>query len=193
MNNSVYFTTKVPLPEKDARDIATRTAQLIRQTAPRGEQNSRRLVRATWQKGAIGIVFPDNSSHLLFLDKGVKPYTMTELEGKVIPIRGKDGRLVFRTAKNVGSFQVTSRNKLGQIRTGKRRWRHPGIEPQNFVEKALRQAMQEYSARLKGKDIMNILQDAQGEAGELFNRLLSTDNPEYQNIQMKRKYVPSTR
>lgn len=193
MENRVYFTTKVPLPEKDARDIAVRTAQLIRETAPRGEKNSRRLVRATWQKGAIGIVFPENSSHLLYLDKGVKPYIMNELEGKVIPIRGKDGKLVFRRAKNVGSWQVNTRNKSGEINNRRRRWRHPGIEPMNFVEKAMQQATREYAARLKGKDIMNILEGAQGEAGELFSRLISTDNAQYQNLKKRRKYVPGTR
>lgn len=193
MNNSIYFTSKVPLPEKDARDIAVRTAQLIRQTAPKGEKDSRRLVRATWQKGAIGIVFPGNSSHLLYLDKGVKPYIMNQLEGKVIPIRTKDGKLIFRTAKNVGSFQVNTRNKSGQMRMSERRWRHPGIEPMNFVDKALKQAISEYTARLKGKDIMNILQNAQGEAGDLFSRLTSTDHPDYKNLKMKRRYVPRTR
>lgn len=193
MDNSVYFTTKVPLPEKDARAIAVRAAQLIRETAPRGEGNSRRLVRATWQKGEISIVFPEKASHLLFIDKGVKPFIMYQLEGKTIPIRGKDGRLVFRRAKNIGRTQITSRNKLGQIRSTDRRWRHPGIEPQNFVEKALKQAFQEYTAKLKGKDIMDILKDAEGEAGEFLNRLMSTDSTEYKNTAIKSKYVPSTR
>lgn len=193
MENNVYFTTKVPIPEKDARQIAVRAAQLIRETAPRGAKNSRALVRATWQKGEVSIVFPEKASHLLYIDKGVKPFIMYQLEGKVIPIRGKDGRLVFRTAKNVGKTQITARDKMGRIISSDRKWRHPGIQPQNFVEKALRQAIREYTAKLKGKDIMEILQDAEGEAGELLNRLWSTESSEYQNIKIKNKYVPSTR
>lgn len=193
MDNSVYFTAKVPIPEKDAKQIAVRTAQLIQQNAPKGKNNSRRLIRATWQKGEVSIIFPEKASHLLFIDKGVKPFIMYQLEGKVIPIRGKDGRLAFRTAKNIGRTQITARDKMGRIRSSERRWRHPGIEPQNFVDKAFKQAVQEYTARLKGKDIMAILQDAEGEAGELLNRLWSTDSPEYQNIKLKSKYVHSTR
>lgn len=193
MPENIYFTTKVPLPEADARSIALRAVQLIRQTAPRGENNSRKLVRATWQKGMIGIVFPENATHLLYIDRGIKPYTMYALEGKTIPIRGKDGRIVFRTAKNVGSTFVTNRDKLGQIRSSRRRWRHPGIEPQNFVEKAFNQAVREYLARLKGKDILNIMKQAEGEAGELIQRLISVDSPDYQKLRMSNKYVSGSR
>lgn len=178
-NSKSYFTTNIPIPEKDARDIATRAAQIIRQTAPKGQNDSRRMVRATWQKGSIGVVFPKKASHLLYLDKGVKPFIMYELEGKTIPIRGKDGSLVFRTAKNVGKPQITARNAKGQIQWTKRRWRHPGIEAQNFVDKAFQQALKEYVNRLKGSDIIEIIKQAEGEAGTILSNLTGTTTTEY--------------
>lgn len=192
MSENIYFVQNVPIPEEDAREISLRAAQLVRQNAPRGQNNSRRLVRATWQKGSIGLVFPEKASHLLYIDRGIKPFMMYELEGKTIPIRGQDGKLSFRVAKNVGRSQISSRNSKGQIEFSKKRWRHPGIKPQNFVDKAFQQALKEYLAKLKGKDIVSIMKQAEGEAGEFFNRFLSTDSTEYQKMRMEKKYVHST-
>lgn len=185
-DDKVYFQSKVPIPEQAARGIAQRAAALIRQTAPKGQNDSRKMVRATWQKGEIGVVFPQKASHLLYIDKGVKPYIMYQLEGKTIPIRGKDGSLIFRTAKNVGRPQITARNAKGQIQWTKRQWRHPGIQAQNFVEKAFQQALKEYVAKLQGSDIVDIIRGAEGEAGEVLSKLISTSSVEYQTIKMSK-------
>ena len=89
-------------------------------------------------------------------NNGMKPRTMVELEGKVIPMRTAGGRIVFRTAKNVGKRKITARNELGQIVSSKMSWRHPGLKPKNFLEHAIQQAVGEWVQTLSPRDLGNL-------------------------------------
>lgn len=153
-----------------AHQISLRAAEIIRRTAPRGENNSRRLIRATYQRGQIGIHIPPEAIHLLYLDRGIRPFVMKSLEGKTIPIRGPGGVIQFRRAKNVGRPQVLSRDERGRINYSKIAWRYPGVEPMNFIQPAMRQAISEYFESLTGGDMMEELQSMPGSIGEFFRR-----------------------
>lgn len=169
--SEIYYKGKlVQVSPKVAHEISLRAAEIIRRTAPRGPHNSRRLIRATWQRGQIGVHIPPQAIHLLYLDQGIKPFLMKSLEGKVIPIRGPGGSISFRTAKNVGRPQILSRDERGRINYSKLAWRYPGVEPMNFIQPALRQAIQEYFEGLNTSEVMEELQEMPGAIGEFFSR-----------------------
>jgi len=169
-SGDIYFKGKmVQISPAVAHQISLRAAEIIRRTAPRGENNSRQFIRATWQRGQIGVHIPPKAIHLLYLDQGIQPRIMKELEGKTIPIRTPGG-IIFRKAKNVGSPQVLARDERGRINYTKLSWRYPGVEPMNFIQPAMSQAIQEYFSSLKSKDMMVDLQAMPGEIGKFFSR-----------------------
>jgi len=153
-----------------AHAISLRAAEIIRRTAPVGPNNSRRLIRATWQRGQIGVHIPPQAIHLLYLDRGIKPFIMRNLEGKTIPIRGPNGSINFRRAKDVGKSEIVSRDERGKILHSKIRWRFPGIEPMNFIQPAMEQAIKEYFSHIKNNEMIDLLQGMPGQIGVFFNR-----------------------
>lgn len=171
-SGEVYFKGKVvQVSAPVAHEISLRAAEIIRRTAPRGQNNSRRLIRATWQRGQIGVHIPPQAIHLLYLDQGIKPFVMKALEGKTIPIRNPNGSISFRRAKNVGTPQILARDERGRVNYTKLSWRFPGVEPMNFIQPALRQAITEYFQGLSGSDMLEQLQAMPGEIGRFFQRI----------------------
>ena len=167
----IYFKGKaVQVSPQVAHQISLRAAEIIRRTAPRGINNSRRLIRATWQRGQIGVHIPPQAMHLLYLDRGINPFIMKSLEGKTIPIRGPGGTISFRVAKNVGRPQVMARDERGRINYSKLSWRYPGVEPMNFIQPAITQAIREYFEGMRGGDMMEELQSMPGSIGTFFRR-----------------------
>lgn len=173
-SGDIYYKGKmIQVSPPVAHQISLRAAEIIRRTAPRGEKNSRRLVRATWQRGQIGIHIPPEAIHLLYLDRGIAPRIMKELEGKTIPIRTPFG-IIFRVAKNVGRPQVLARDERGRINYTKLSWRYPGVEAMNFIQPAMKQAIQEYFESMSSGDMMEQLQSMPGSIGEFFSRFKKT-------------------
>lgn len=127
----------------DAARISNRAAQLVRQRAPLGPNRSRSFIRPTYRRGVIGVSIPPRAIHLYYLDRGIRPFTMWSLQGKTIPIRDADGTVRFRRATNVGQ-RVYVRDEKGRFVRTKIAWRHPGVPAMNFIEPAIRQAMQEW-------------------------------------------------
>lgn len=161
-----------PLPAAVAHQISVRAAELARQYAPRGPRNSRRRIRATSEQGRVGIYVPDDAQHLIYLDQGIAPFIMKDIEGKTIPIRNPDGTISFRKAKNVGG-RIVARTSEGRFAPGNGsiRWRHPGTKPLNFIDKALNQALQEWVDSLNAEDILDLLKQYPGALGDLFRKL----------------------
>lgn len=86
--------------------------------------------------------------HLLFLDKGTKPFLMYALQGKVIPINDS-----FRYVTDVGLPGNTHfvQNGIKFTRWRDQKWRHPGIRPQHFVRDAQKVANEQL--RGAGRDL----------------------------------------
>lgn len=76
------------------------------------------------------------AGHLLFQERGTKPFVMWWAEGRVVPIKN-----TFRMAKGVG--QPGWVNIDGKRIWRDQKWRHPGIKPTQFMEKAIKQAIEE--------------------------------------------------
>jgi len=183
-----YDNQSVQLPPEITHQISLRAAEIIRRTAPKGPNNSRMKVRATYQKGQIGVYFPPDAMHLVYLDRGIRPFVMKNLEGKTIPIRNSNGSISFRRAKNVGGRNIVTRDEKGRIAFSKIRWQHPGVEPMNFIRPAMEQAIAEWRQRLNDKNVMNTLQNMQGPMGKLFKRFKKVPRTSYKQPQIKRRY-----
>lgn len=159
MAQSQYFDGDIQIPARFAHEISLRAAELARQYAPRGPRNSRSKIRATSATGKVGVYVPPGAEHLLFLDRGISPFIMYGLEGKTIPIRNPDGSISFRKAVGVGKTRISARNNKGQIVSSEKKWKHPGIQPMNFLEKALNQAVKEWVESLDADDIIELLNE----------------------------------
>lgn len=157
MPSSQYYDGNIQIPADIAHKISLRAAELARQYAPRGPRNSRSRIRATSSQGKVGIYIPPGADHLLYLDKGIAPFIMYNLEGKTIPIRNKDGSINFRKARGVGKTNITTRDNKGRIMSSNKKWKHPGIQPLNFIERALDQAVSEWVDSLQSEDVIELL------------------------------------
>lgn len=83
--------------------------------------------------GTVGIKV--TRSYLMYQNYGTRPYLMTSLEGKFVPMK-TGGRF----AKGVGQpGWVTLPGGVKKFRQQK--WRHPGIKPTYFLEEAIQYAI----------------------------------------------------
>ena len=96
------------------------------------------------QDGEFGIGIKPWAYYMKFQNEGIKPFTMWALQGKTIPMRLPDGRVMFRKATNVGKpGRINVRGSGGQIGKGNVgvKWRHPGLKPNNFIEDSMNEAI----------------------------------------------------
>lgn len=110
--------------------------------------------------GEVGIRVPDESKHLIFQERGIRPFTMTALEGKTIPIRDGAGNIHFRAAYGKsapGRRKITSRDEQGRILDSKVMWRHPGIQPKHFMRDAVKEAIRETFDSMTREEIQEVL------------------------------------
>lgn len=137
-----------PLTLEMSTAISQRAVQLARQNmARRGWSDASRMaIEAAPTEGKVGI--RATAKHLVFQNKGIRPFLMTALEGKTVPINGK----LFRV-KGVGLPGMGFQNRKGNPVKGsiwrQQRWRHPGIKPQGFLENSIKLAMMENQASIR--------------------------------------------
>jgi len=148
---------KVLLPDKYCQEISERAVQIARTLAPRKTGAGAASLRPTRESGRVGIEVPDDFYYMMIQNKGMKPFNMTSLEGKVIPMKGPDGSTQFRTVKGAGRRKITTRNAKGQIINSKIAWRHPGLKPKNFLERGIYQATQRWISELTPTKLKEIL------------------------------------
>ncbi len=144
-------------------------------------------LRPVFGEGYFGIFFPDK--RIWYLEKGTRPFTMNNLQNKVIPmwvddpdgteskknpkaktrmtVDGRRQTLIFRRAARKGERKMAWRrgqlrsvprsypgapgrisNRLGSGRIGTPnggvRWRHPGIQPRNYLNYAMESVAVEF-------------------------------------------------
>jgi len=129
----------IPVPYNQAMLIANRGAQIARAYGIARNWTATRGLEPIAKNGFIGIHSP--YKFLLYQNFGTKPRLMTELEGKVIPMKGPGGTH-FVTVRGVGSPGYVT--LPGGVRVWRdQKWRHPGIKPTHFLENSLEQAVKE--------------------------------------------------
>jgi hypothetical protein len=141
--------TREPIPLEDAQKISDRAIVLARQDLTnRGwSQGSIESLVTNAKEGEAGIRTTKN--YLMYQERGIKPFIMWWVDGRIIPIHDSTG-VHLVTGKEPGQpGYVTLPGGVKKWREQK--WRHPGLEPKNFMENALRQAIDEYKHPMKTK------------------------------------------
>ncbi|QGJ94896.1 hypothetical protein SEA_REDWATTLEHOG_36 [Gordonia phage RedWattleHog] len=146
---------KTPLPIRLTQRISERAvinarAGIARRGWSRGAQLS---IEPAPKPGSAGL--RTTRKYLLYQEYGTRPFLMTSLEGKTVPIRGQ-----FFRVKGVGMPGMGYQDRKYEAHKGPiwrdQRWRHPGIRPEGFMQNALRQAMLE-SGPLIQREMMDTL------------------------------------
>ncbi len=141
--------TRVPAPAQMCNEISTKAMQFARQDISARFQWSNRSIQAI-------IAFPDEgqvglkttAKHLMYQNKGIKPFVMWWASGRTIPLPNGNGGTHFVRAKGVGTpGWVTLPGGVRKWR--EQRWRHPGLRPKLFLEEALQKAIQDSKPEIK--------------------------------------------
>ncbi|AVO24980.1 hypothetical protein KHQ84_gp040 [Rhodococcus phage Finch] len=149
----------VPIPLVVSQRISELATRRAREGLSR--RNWSEAARASLQPApAVGQVGIKTSlRYLMYQNRGIKPFLMTSLEGKTVPIKGK----LFRV-KGVGlpgwGYQDRKYNPIKGSIWREQRWRHPGIRPERFLENAISQAILESKAGLQ-EEVMRALRGEQ--------------------------------
>lgn len=141
---------RAPIPADATAVIAARAVQLARENmARRGwSHRSQQALRPLSGDGRVGIA--TSVQYLMYQNKGIRPFLMTALEGKTVPIKGQLFRV--RGVGQPGMGYQDRKNKTRYPHTGRiwrqQRWRHPGIDPGHFLENSISRAMLEHKATI---------------------------------------------
>lgn len=152
---------RVQPPERVLRPIAERATEIAAQKAPKRTGAGARALEPIARQGSYGIRVPPSHKYMLYQNYGFDSFVMWHLAGKVIPIRGEDGTIHFRTAtlENIGRRRITARDERGRIQQTRLSWWHPGLEPKWFLEEGIQQAYREWvaSAEARPGQILDVL------------------------------------
>lgn len=145
---------QVPVPYGDAEKISIRAAEIARaDIVGRGwSQRAVDSIVADPKEGMVGL--RSSEQYMMYQDKGFGPFVMWWAEGRVIPIHDSSGTH-YVTGKDVGKPGWVT--LPGGVKKFKQvRWQHPGLEPKNFLENAITQAIKEGKPSIKDK-LLNIV------------------------------------
>ena len=144
----------VPVPFEDTEKMSVRAAEIARaDIVNRGwSQRSVDSIVADPKEGQVGL--RSNEEHMYYQNRGFGPFIMWWAQGRVVPINDSNGTH-YVTAKGVGTpGMVTLPGGIKKYRQV--RWQHPGLEPKNFLENAITQAINEGKPTIKDK-LINLL------------------------------------
>lgn len=142
--------SQIPIPLSVAQKISDLAVRRAREGMQRrgwspGAQSS---LAAAPSEGKVGI--RTTRKYLMYQEKGIEPFLMTALEGKVVPINGS-----LFTVRNVGYPGMGYQNRKYDAYKGpiwrQQRWRHPGIKPEGFMQNAISQAILETRPTLQAE------------------------------------------
>lgn len=155
------YRDRFPIPAATATKISRRAVAIARANAPKRTGEGARMLRPMQRIGEVGIIVPAEAQHMIFQDQGIKSFKMEALAGKTIPIRLPSGQMIFRrcNAEDIGRRRITARDEKGRILESKLSWTHPGLAPKHFVDKAIRQAIDEWHADVDKRELLGILMD----------------------------------
>lgn len=149
----------VPVPFEDTEKISVRAAEIARSDIiSRGwSQRSIDSIVADPKEGKVGL--RSSEEYMNYQNKGFGPFVMWWAEGRVVPIHDSSGTH-YVTGKGVGTPGWVT--LPGGVKKYKQvRWQHPGLEPKNFLENSITQAIKEGRPSIKDK-LINLLKGAMG-------------------------------
>ena len=118
------------------------------------------MIGRGWSQGTVESLVPAaevgkaglraTKNYVMIQNKGFKPFVMWWVKDRVVPIHDKDGSVHLVKGKEPGQPGFVT--LPGGVRKWRdQKWRHPGLEPKNFIENALTQAIAEYRHPLRTK------------------------------------------
>lgn len=124
------------LPRKLTERIANRAVENVRIYGRSMGWKSTESVKAYARKNFAGVRL-NGKYWLRYQNDGINPFVMYSLEGKTIPMESG-----FRKAIGVGEpgFVDIDGEKVWRDE----KWKHPGLEPKYFIDKALKDAFELY-------------------------------------------------
>ena len=150
----------IPMPEFVTEPIARRAVEIAQTIGPRKTGRGLIDLIPLWGEGMIGIDAPEDKEYILDLDKGIAEHPMSDLAGRIIPVRSRGGSLYFRraSANKIGQIPIISRSaKNGKIYSGKPEWMYPEKPGLNFLQNSLQMSVDEWCRTTKTKDVINML------------------------------------
>ena len=98
----------------------------------------------------VGVGVNHDYHYLVYLNRGFASFPMRAIYGKIIPML-INGKLVFRKVTGINQFRPGHRNywqrdingELVEEYKQRRAWVHPGYGPTNFIQSAVREAIDE--------------------------------------------------
>lgn len=151
---------RVPLPQNITSAIANRALQNARSDAMARGWKSADFINPVSRDGFAGLSV--SKKYLMYQEQGTKPRLMTELEGKLVPIKDPDGTTHVVMAKDVGKPGFVT--LPGGVKVWRQqKWRHPGIKPTHLLRNSINQAVEDTKAEIL--DLMGTLVgDSEGES-----------------------------
>lgn len=130
----------IPLSAPITSQIAARAVQYCRQDLQgRGWTSSRALMPLS-QEGMVGI--KTSAKYLMYQEKGIRPFLMKWVEGRVVPLGSSQGVPNFRKGSGVGKPGYVNIPGRGRV-WRQAKWRHPGLKPKAFMRSAIQKAIQD--------------------------------------------------
>lgn len=133
--------------------------ELNRVIARKAVQNARENIRGRgWKSsgalqpysdaGEVGI--RSTMKHLIIQNRGFSPFIMWWVEGRQVPIMDKTTGQVHkvkgRDPGKPGYVNIPGKGKVWRDQ----KWRHPGLPPKRFLEKAITQAIKDSKRDIQG-------------------------------------------
>lgn len=134
--------TKSPIPNQLALKISNDAVANARNQMKSFGWSSKSLqaLQPMAENGLVGI--RTSQKYLMHQERGTKPFLMTWVNGRTLPLGCKQGDGPhFRRGGNVGTPGYVNIPHVGQVWRDAR-WRHPGLQPKNFMRDGLNQAIQ---------------------------------------------------
>jgi hypothetical protein len=98
-------------------------------------------------EGTVGI--KTSQKYLMHQERGTKPFLMWWVAGKNIPLKCNQGDGPhFRRGGHVGEPGMVDIPHVGETWRNER-WKHPGVQPRNFMAQGLQQAIQDNQPTIK--------------------------------------------
>lgn len=149
--------SKVPAPSSVCLQISTRAAQICAEKFKGAgwSQKSIQAITPLAQEGRAGI--RTTQKYLMYQEKGIRPFLMTWVQDRTLPMACKQGDGPhFRRGSHVGEPGFVDIPHVGRV-WREQRWRHPGLQPKNFMRDSLQQAIQEFRPEIR-KQMMDMIQ-----------------------------------
>lgn len=141
--------SKQPIPMALAQKISNDAVKYARQNMQGlgWSDKSLQALEAMPQAGRVGI--RTSQKYLMFQERGIEPFLMHWVAGRTLPLGCKQGDGPhFRRGGHVGEPGYVDIPHVGKVWRNER-WKHPGLQPKNFMRSGLEQAIKANQPAIK--------------------------------------------